>query len=818
MKTYVIIVSCLLFAGSWVNAQNIYEGTNIPYIHPRSEWLNTQALQNLFNWQPYNPAPDNAVPDYYPPRQIVLHDEGCNVNRATCNDDVTSPVTMIQNIYRFHAVTRGWGDIGYHYIIDRSGGIWEGRYGGAGVRGGHLYNSKTCQNFNVGSIGILLLGNYYDASIPQPMLDSVTRLSAWLAVTNNIDITNTSSTIPIWTNQKDAKGKCVSQNQMSDSLNATQDTGDMTGGYAGAFTTTYIGATLNTHRGIEPTNSDIRNINLDVIRSNAVPLIEEYKQYAYKSQGSEDAFDIVKSSLQKITDTTKKIIALIQTQLDIFRPEQFAKKPEPKIIVQVPSFPDGTLLKQKGSDDIYLVKNQIKIPVGTSTLLSLLGLASKTAQEIEAATLQNIPSQKPLALPDTALVKSDNPEIYYMQDSKRYRISSIALLKKLKLNPSNALKFVAKELELYPLAGYVKWPEGTTLQNQNNKKEVYIIKKDKLKVASKSQIKKVKPQLVSKEEIASYQTASVINAFGTLSLKQIVEKLKDALGFQIPLINAQKIPDSTSINSAAIVKASQEEMYSHIRIALCNHRDATNCSFSTKDNLTIKDNGNGTITVDGYEDRPGFSSTLNDNTFRGKVTLVPSSDGKQVWLINELSLEDYLQGIAETAAVDLLEYRKGHTLIARTYAYYYLTQEKRYPNEPFDLTNTSQDQVYRGYNFELRSNGLALLVQGTKGLIITYQGKPIVAAYSSDSGGISKNGCAVWIKYCAPDGKLKPEFAYLIGGIQDPEGTIHDKGKMNASHGVGVSTAGARKLIESGKTFQDMIAYYYPGVVIQKIY
>ncbi len=800
------------------SAQNVYEGTNVPYIHPRSEWLNTQALQNLFNWQPYNPAPDFAVPDYYPPRQIILHDEGCNVNRPTCNDDTTSPITMIQNIYRFHAVTRGWGDIGYHYIIDRSGGIWEGRYGGAGVRGGHLYYKKTCQNFNVGSIGIVLLGNYYDASIPQPMLESVTRLSAWLAATNNIDLTNTSSTIPIWTDPKDAAGKCVSQNQMNDNVSTGQDTAGATSGYAGSFTTTYTGPALNTHRGIEPANSDIRNINLNVIRNNALPFIEEYKQYVYKTQENPDAFDIVKSSLQKITDTTKKVIALLATQLDIFRPEQFAKKPEPIVSVQAPSFPDGTLLKARGTDEVYLVKNQQKIPVGTSTLLALLELADKTAQEVESSTLQNIPSQKPVALPDAALIKSANPDIYYMQSGKRYRISSLLLLKKLKLNPANALKLAQKELELYPFAGYVKWPEGTTLQNQKNKKEVYIIKKNRLKIASKSEVKKVKPQLVTKEEITSYQTASVVNAFGSLSLKKIVVKIKDALGFQISLSSGQKISAPALISSAPIAQAAQDVVGPMIRIALCNHRDSANCSFSGQNNLTIKDNGAGTMTVDGYEDRPGFSTTLNDNTFRGKVMLVPSSDGQKIWLINELPLEDYLQGIAETAANDLPEYRKGHTLIARTYAYYYLTQEKRYPDKPFDLTNTSQDQVYRGYNFELRSNGLSGLVQDTKGIIITYQGKPIVGAYSSDSGGISKNACAVWVRYCSVDGKLKSELAYLIGGIQDPEGTIHDKTKVSASHGVGVSTAGARKLIESGKTFGDMIAYYYPGVAIQKIY
>lgn len=40
------------------------------------------------------------------------------------------PRIRMQNIYRYHAVTQGWGDFGYHFAIDDQGTVYEGRYSG----------------------------------------------------------------------------------------------------------------------------------------------------------------------------------------------------------------------------------------------------------------------------------------------------------------------------------------------------------------------------------------------------------------------------------------------------------------------------------------------------------------------------------------------------------------------------------------------------------------------------------------------------------------------------------------------------------------
>lgn len=83
---------------------------------------------------------------------IVHHTAGSNGG--------SNPKAVIQSIYYFHAVVLGWGDIGYNYLIDPQGRIYEGRFGGDAVTGGHTYNEQEDTDYNRGSIGIALLGNF----------------------------------------------------------------------------------------------------------------------------------------------------------------------------------------------------------------------------------------------------------------------------------------------------------------------------------------------------------------------------------------------------------------------------------------------------------------------------------------------------------------------------------------------------------------------------------------------------------------------------------------------------------------------------------
>ena len=85
--------------------------------------------------------------EYAPVEKIIIH-------HTASRNNPPNPAASIRAIYYYHAVTQGWGDIGYNYLIDPDGRIYEGRAGGRGVVGAQAIQ------YNEGSLGIGLLGNF----------------------------------------------------------------------------------------------------------------------------------------------------------------------------------------------------------------------------------------------------------------------------------------------------------------------------------------------------------------------------------------------------------------------------------------------------------------------------------------------------------------------------------------------------------------------------------------------------------------------------------------------------------------------------------
>lgn len=85
------------------------------------------------------------------------------------------------DIYKFHAHNRGRGDIGYNFLIDPFGNIYEGRAGGKGVVAAH-----TDWN-NTSTIGIALMGNFDVEEPTAAARRALTKLTTVLAVQYNIN-------------------------------------------------------------------------------------------------------------------------------------------------------------------------------------------------------------------------------------------------------------------------------------------------------------------------------------------------------------------------------------------------------------------------------------------------------------------------------------------------------------------------------------------------------------------------------------------------------------------------------------------------------
>ncbi|HSS67435.1 MAG TPA: FG-GAP-like repeat-containing protein [Nocardioidaceae bacterium] len=82
---------------------------------------------------------------------------------------------ILRGIYAYHTQSRGWRDIGYNFLIDRFGRIWEGRYGGETlpVVGAHTLN------YNENSFAASAIGNFQIARPTSAMLNAYERLYAW---------------------------------------------------------------------------------------------------------------------------------------------------------------------------------------------------------------------------------------------------------------------------------------------------------------------------------------------------------------------------------------------------------------------------------------------------------------------------------------------------------------------------------------------------------------------------------------------------------------------------------------------------------------
>ncbi len=92
--------------------------------------------------------------EYYTTEKIIIH--------HTDTSNGQDPIQAIRAVYYYHAVTQGWGDIGYNFLIDRNGVIYEGRYGGDNVVAGHALQ------YNYGSVGIALIGDFSPTPPPTP--------------------------------------------------------------------------------------------------------------------------------------------------------------------------------------------------------------------------------------------------------------------------------------------------------------------------------------------------------------------------------------------------------------------------------------------------------------------------------------------------------------------------------------------------------------------------------------------------------------------------------------------------------------------------
>jgi hypothetical protein len=82
---------------------------------------------------------------------------------------------LIYAIYLYHRYSNGWNDIGYNFLIDAYGRIWEARAGGIDLP----VIGAQAGGYNVESTGVAILGTFTSALPSAAALRALERLLAW---------------------------------------------------------------------------------------------------------------------------------------------------------------------------------------------------------------------------------------------------------------------------------------------------------------------------------------------------------------------------------------------------------------------------------------------------------------------------------------------------------------------------------------------------------------------------------------------------------------------------------------------------------------
>ncbi len=147
--------------GSDTSTQRVPSGfPSIPNVVTRQEWGADPALGDTCSDPKYGSAA----------RAVVVH-HTVNSNSYSAFD---SPA-MMRSILAYHTQSQGWCDIGYNFVVDRYGRVFEGRRGGMRrpVRGAHA------GDYNTDTVGISMLGNFDVGKLPPALKNAMVRLVGW---------------------------------------------------------------------------------------------------------------------------------------------------------------------------------------------------------------------------------------------------------------------------------------------------------------------------------------------------------------------------------------------------------------------------------------------------------------------------------------------------------------------------------------------------------------------------------------------------------------------------------------------------------------
>ncbi len=800
-------------------------------------------------------------------KKIIIH--------HTATSKIDDPETSLRAIYYYHAVSRGWGDIGYNYIVDQNGKVYEGRYGGDGVVAGHAYG------YNTGSIGIALLGNFQTTEIPGPMMKSLTGLIYEKAELNNIDPDASGlfrgNVLPNIMGHRDVgKTACPGEYTydyipeikkiLGDALDARRHTN-----FDSEYSYEEVGnrelLTLDSQSSAQVTiklkNTGTATWNSSTYlkagnSSDVVSLGKAMMNESSVKPGETGTFTLSLSSslngglvnfdITPVFNGSKKVM----NYLDL---AAFVSKPLLKFDISSAKA-DSTILKPNSSSKVVVKlkntgtltwkntgENKIKLKqTGSSSLNSNTSLA--TLKESTVKTGETGTFEFTISTPKTGGKYS----LYYapeMENSNAIVSSSGTLTVTVTSTTSDAdisetstdLTFKTGEKKSFWLK-ITNYSDTTWKSSGTNKLSLGLTKNSsittsepKLAVTSLAPGKTskvnftitapnrtgtytiyVRPRVDGKNVMQSAYTFKITVTGSTDSVDTTAYTANYTKSFRVKLTpDSEIVPILTSTSDFSVYDNTTLlktfTANSRVRVTQNGEKFAVSSgsySWTATGPVRFTPKTDGVMQIVTMEQRPAWNTELNDNLFRGTVEV--RNVDSELTLINELALEDYMKGIGEVSNGDPTEKIKTMMVIARTYATYYLTEAEKFPGKPYNLDDDpNSSQKYLGYGYESRSPNVSAAALATAGEVVTYNGKTVITPYfTSTDGTATKSAESVWGWTNTP---------WLVS-VSDASCTTSTSFQ---GHGVGLSGCGATAMANSGKTFEDIIRYYYKGVDIQKI-
>ena len=158
----------------------------------RAEW---GANASYMSWDPEYARAGHVV---------VHHTAGTNSYSAG------QSASIVRGIYYYHAVVLDWGDIGYNFLVDKFGTVFEGRSGSVAAPAGRMSIGAHARGVNTGTMGISMMGDYSAVSPSDAQLSSVGKMAGWFLKRAGISDVTGWAGLHVWTTERYQAGSTIS--------------------------------------------------------------------------------------------------------------------------------------------------------------------------------------------------------------------------------------------------------------------------------------------------------------------------------------------------------------------------------------------------------------------------------------------------------------------------------------------------------------------------------------------------------------------------------------------------------------------------------